>query len=313
MFARERRFCLITPEIIKEATGLDCNVEHLNGIGDLYANHASSILSYISSRALIPALLANKRITHVFCTDDVLESLPDKVISIKCVDPIWSFFSLVDFLAKTRKHNASDIALDSLTDGSYIAKRGVSVRSGVILQPFCSVHEATFIGEDTIVRSGAAIGLDSFQHQKTKLGIISPRHDGSLVIGKRVEIGASTSISKGFSYRDTTIDDDVKIDCNVSISHGVRIGKGSIICAGALILGHSVIGENVFLGPGAVLRNRIVIGDGARVSMGSIVTKDVLDGETVTGNFAVSHEAWLAFVKTVAKYDECITPSIVKE
>lgn len=292
---------MINSKTIREATGVECDVANIDGIGDLYADHAPTILSYIARAELLPALMGNKKISHVFCTDSVSGALPDGVTPIVCVDPTWAFFSVVDFLANLLNFDDSKIALNTHTDGSYIAPKGVSIQSGVNLEPFCSVRESTIIGENTIVRSGAAIGLDTFQHQRTKYGIISPRHDGSLMIGKNVEIGANTSISRGFSYRDTIIGDDVKIDCNVSISHGVTIGKGTVICAGVLILGHSVIGENVFVGPGAVLRNRIVIGDGARVSIGSIVTKDVSAGETVTGNFAVPHEAWMSFMKTVVK------------
>lgn len=287
--------------MIRKATGVECDVDNICGIGDLYADHASKILSYIARAELIPALMENKKISHVFCTDSVSRVLPDGVEPIVCEDPTWAFFSVVDFLASFRSFDESKIASNTQTDGSYIDPKGVLIQPGVNLEPFCSVRESTTVGQNTIVRSGAAIGLDTFQHQRTKYGIISPRHDGSLIIGKDVEIGANTSISRGFSYRDTIIGDDVKIDCNVSISHGVEIGKGTVICAGVLILGHSVIGEDVFVGPGAVLRNRIVIGDGARVSIGSIVTRDVPAGETVTGNFAVPHEAWMSFMKTVVK------------
>lgn len=290
---------LISSKVIQDATGIESDVSDIGGIGDLYANHAPSILSYISKVELIPALADNKKISHVFCTDTIRKALPDGVTPIVCLDPVWAFFSVVDFLACSQNFGDSRLDLNISSEGSYIAPKGVFIRSGVKLEPFSSVRESTSIGENTVIRSGAAIGLDTFQHQRTKYGIISPRHDGSLRIGKNVEIGANTSISRGFSYRDTIIEDDVKIDCNVSISHGVTIGRGTIICAGVLILGHSIIGDNVFVGPGAVLRNRIIIGDGARVSIGSIVTKNVSAGETVTGNFAVPHESWMSFMKTI--------------
>lgn len=292
---------MINSKTIWEATGVKCDIYNIEGIGDLHADHAPTILSYIARAELIPVLMENKRISHVFCTESVSGALPDCVKAVVVEDPTWAFFSVVDFLANLRKFDYSKIALNTNTDGSYISPKGVIIQPGVILEPFCSVRESTFVGENSIVRSGASIGIDTFQHQRTRYGIISPRHDGSLIIGKNVEIGANTSISRGFSYRDTIICDDVKIDCNVSISHGVKIGKGTVICAGVLVLGHSVIGENVFIGPGAILRNRIVIGDGARVSIGSVVTKDVSQGETVTGNFAVPHEAWMAFMKTIVK------------
>ena len=291
---------MINSKIVLQATGMHCDISSVYGIGDLCAQHAPTILSYITRPELIPALMINKRITHVFCSDTLSRLLPDGVTPIVVKDPTWAFFSVVDFLACSRSFDISKIASSAHTDGSYIAPKGVLIEANVNLEPFCSIRESTTIGKNTIVRSGAALGLDTFQHQKTKYGLISPRHDGSLVIGNNVEIGAHAVVSRGFSYRDTVIADDVKIDCNVSISHGVRIGKGSIICAGVLILGHSLIGENVFIGPGAVLRNRIVIEDRARVSIGSVVTRNVSMDETVTGNFAVPHEAWISFMKSIS-------------
>lgn len=292
---------MITPKIVLAATGIYSDFSDVAGIGDLYANHLDGILSYVARDELIPVLNWNDRIRHVFCTPSVSSLLPQHARPIVCDDPIWAFFSLVDYLARSRVFVNSAIDPTSSTEGSWVAPLGVQIGPRAKLQQFCSVYESTTIGADTCVRSGASIGLDTFQHQRTTRGMISPSHDGSLIIGERVEIGANCSISRGFSYRNTIIGDDVKIDCNVSISHGVKIGKGSIICAGALIMGHSTLGENVFVGPGSTVRNRLVIEDGARVSIGSVVTRNVPIGKTVTGNFAVPHENWLAFIKEISK------------
>lgn len=292
---------MINSEVVYKSTGIEANVKNVEGIGDLYAKHVASIISYVVKEDLIPVLDWNKNISYVFCVPRVASLLPAHVSPIVCDDPTWAFFSVVDYLAASREHKDNFIDPTSVTAGSFMAPKGVRVGPRTKLEHFCSVYESTTIGADSIVRSGAAVGLDTFQHQRTTRGIISPRHDGSLFIGNRVEIGANCSISRGFSYRDTIIADDVKIDCNVSISHGVQIGKGSIICAGALILGHSRLGENVFVGPGATVRNRVSIDDGARVSIGSVVTRDVPTGKTVTGNFAVPHEDWLMFMKQLTK------------
>lgn len=292
---------MINSEIIQAATGIEVDFARVDGIGDLYAGHVDSIISYLVRDELLPILNYNDRISHVFCTSRISSLLPTHVFAIVCDDPTWAFFSVIDYLAASREYGESIIDPTSSTEGSWIATSGVQIGPRAKVEHFCSVFESTTIGADTLVRSGAAIGLDTFQHQRTTHGIISPRHDGCLKIGERAEIGANCSISRGFSYRDTIIGDDVKIDSNVSISHGVKIGKGSIICAGAMILGHSTIGENVFVGPGATVRNRVSIENGARVSIGSVVTQDVPNGKTVTGNFAVPHEDWLAFMKEISK------------
>jgi maltose O-acetyltransferase len=44
------------------------------------------------------------------------------------------------------------------------------------------------------------------------------------------------------------------------------------------------IGEDVWIGGGAILLAGITIGDGAIVGAGSVVTRDVAAGTTVVGN-----------------------------
>ena len=290
---------LVDSDTILQATGIVTEIEAFSGVGDVQATHAERVLSYIR-KDLIESLNMNSHIAGVFCTKELAGDLPENIDKIVCDDPTWAYFSLVDYLAANQIFESSIIAPGCITEGSWIAKNGVEIAPHVRLDPFVSVYEATKIGANSVVRSGAVLGLDCFQHQRTSKGIISPRHDGKLDIGENVEIGAGCAISRGFSYRNTIIEDEVKIDGHVSIAHGVRIKKGSILCAGVLILGHSTIGENVFIGPGAVIRNRVNIGDGARISIGSVVTQDVPAGETVTGNFAVPHEDWLAFVKKLS-------------
>ena len=39
------------------------------------------------------------------------------------------------------------------------------------------------------------------------------------------------------------------------------------------------------------------IGKSARINMGAVVTKPVMDGQSVSGNFAVEHHEFLKFMK----------------
>jgi len=54
--------------------------------------------------------------------------------------------------------------------------------------------------------------------------------------------------------------------------------------------GGCVIGDGAYLGPGVVVSNGLNVGRGADVKIGSVVVSDVQDGESVSGNFAVSHK-----------------------
>ena len=58
-----------------------------------------------------------------------------------------------------------------------------------------------------------------------------------------------------------------------------------------------MVGDDVWIGVNATVSNRIKIGKGARVSLGSVVTKDVPAGQTVTGNFAIDHARFMKNLK----------------
>ena len=88
-----------------------------------------------------------------------------------------------------------------------------------------------------------------------------------------------------------------------SITAGVRLGNfvnvnGSMLCPGTFVddfsttTGFTVvenahIGKRVFVGSHAVITGGVTVGDDAQVSVGSIVTEDVLPGTTVFGVPAV--------------------------
>jgi len=48
--------------------------------------------------------------------------------------------------------------------------------------------------------------------------------------------------------------------------------------------GNISMGDQAYIGAGAVLRQGIAIGAGAIIGMGAVVTRDVPAGETVAGN-----------------------------
>ena len=57
--------------------------------------------------------------------------------------------------------------------------------------------------------------------------------------------------------------------------------------------GNCRIGNNVWIGPGAIISNRKVIGDNARVTIGSVVAGNVPAGAEYTGNFAMPHQQFM--------------------
>jgi acetyltransferase-like isoleucine patch superfamily enzyme len=63
----------------------------------------------------------------------------------------------------------------------------------------------------------------------------------------------------------------------------VEIGANSLVIADAMVGGNVKIGERTWIAPCACIRDNITIGKDATVGMGSVVTRSVLDGQTVYG------------------------------
>jgi len=77
-----------------------------------------------------------------------------------------------------------------------------------------------------------------------------------------------------------------RIGANVTIFHGATVGRKDDIAAdGARTVGGApTIEDAVWIGPGALIVGPILIGEGARVGGGAVVTKDVAPGSMVVGN-----------------------------
>ena len=93
----------------------------------------------------------------------------------------------------------------------------------------------------------------------------------------------------------------MRINTLVQIAHGDKIGRFTEIVAHASIQGRVKIGENVWIGPGCVIRNGISIGDNARVNMGAVVTLSMPAGTAVSGNFARAHDSLIEEMRTYKK------------
>ena len=100
-----------------------------------------------------------------------------------------------------------------------------------------------------------------------------------------------------YPWDNTIIGDYSKTDNNVHIAHADKIGKRVFIAACTCIAGRVETGDDVWIGPGVTVINGISIGDKAKISIGSVVTKSVKNGEQVTGNFAIPHAKFIENLK----------------
>jgi carbonic anhydrase/acetyltransferase-like protein (isoleucine patch superfamily) len=107
--------------------------------------------------------------------------------------------------------------------------------SGAYIAHNATVTAAVTLGRDTSIWFGAVVRGD-----------VAP-----VTIGERVNIqdGAVVHCDTGFP---NVIEDDVSIG-HRAVVHGERVGRGTLIGMGAVILGHTNIGEECLIAAGAVV------------------------------------------------------------
>jgi UDP-3-O-[3-hydroxymyristoyl] glucosamine N-acyltransferase len=178
----------------------------------------------------------------------------------------------------------------------------VTIGDAVVIEEFASIKENTVIGDGSVIRSGVVIGSEGFEIKKYRIEegetVFTVKHLGGVIVGKNVEIMNNSSIEKAiYPWDDTVISDGCRFDNLVLIGHASRMGKRVFIAGESVIAGNVTIGDDVWIGVGATVSNRIVIGNNARVSLGAVVTRDVPENTTVSGNFAVEHSKFIEHLK----------------
>jgi len=97
-----------------------------------------------------------------------------------------------------------------------------------------------------------------------------------------ISIPPKTQIGSGFyigHFGGIVVNAKSVIGKNCNISHGVTLGKGNR----RKNKGYPVLGDNVYIGPGAKIIGAVKIGDHVAIGANCVVTKDVPDHAVVVG------------------------------
>ncbi|MFN6005916.1 MAG: UDP-3-O-(3-hydroxymyristoyl)glucosamine N-acyltransferase [Paracoccaceae bacterium] len=283
-------------EEVEAKVGLD---NHFAGVG-LATTSRPRTLTFLDQARYALDIEKNANIVGVITTDVLAQILPKRLEILLAEDPRHAFYSLhnrlvalsSESLPVTRVHPSAIVH-----PTCYIAPRGVTIGAEVFIEPHVTILEGVEIGKGSVVRSGARIGVEGFEHKRTTRGLISVRHDGRVEIAEDVEIGPNNTVAKGLMGRDTRIGRQTKLDALVHIAHCVHVGARCFIPASAMIAGSVTIGDDVWIGPNASISSQIDIGDGAFVTLGSVVTRDVPSNQRVTGNFAIPHDRHMQILR----------------
>ena len=261
------------------------------------------VLTFLNDEKYYKEIENNKSITCIVTTDEVAQKIEKgKYGIIISNNPRKDFFELhnklvkEDFYFTKRDNQISEKAY--ISEKANIGSYNIIIEDDVIIEAGVTIYENVTIKKGTIIKSGTILGADGFQYIRNKDDIIKVEPAGELEIAEDVVIHNNSIIDKGI-FGKTFIGENTKIYNLVHVAHDSKIGKNVFLTAGVIVCGRVKIGANSYLGPNCTIKNGLFLGENTKISMGSVVTKDVKDNEVVTGNFAIPHEQFISNLKKI--------------
>lgn len=253
---------------------------------------AGPVLAFALKEPYLARALGNHRIKAVLVPAALAQIAMQSDCAVAvAADPRRAFFVIHNAteLQQMGHDHGPDIAADAriapgvhIPDGVKIGA-GVCIETGAIIGRDVSIEEGAYIGH------GAVIGASGHFEQWNGSQRMRIAHMGSVRVGRYAQVLAGAIVQRDVYAVETSINDNAVIGPGVKISHGVNIGAGSVITGGCTIAGYTKIGSDVWVGPGSVIGNNLIIADRARVEIGSVVVKSVAEDQRVSGSFALDH------------------------
>lgn len=267
----------------------------------------TGFLTFLEREKFLPALCENTGVSCVLCTPELADQIPERLGVFVCSQPKAALFQLHNGLAQedqyTGAHFPTRCGRDcTISPLAVIPEQDVIIGDRVTIEPFAVLKGRVTIGDDVTIRSGSVIGCKGFSFSKDEQGRnVSVVDAAEIVLHSHAEIFENVCISTGiFPWEQTVIGENTKVDAQCHIGHGAHIGTNCLLAEGSRCCGNSRVGDHTWIGVGAVVSNRVRVGANSRVSIGAVATKDVPDGQTVTGNFAIDHARFMQHLKASA-------------
>ncbi|MFA5713594.1 MAG: UDP-3-O-(3-hydroxymyristoyl)glucosamine N-acyltransferase [Bacteroidales bacterium] len=172
--------------------------------------------------------------------------------------------------------------------------RGALIGRGAILYPGVKVYKGCVVGEESIIHSNAVIGADGFGFLPQPNGSYRKiPQSGNVIIGKRCEIGANSSIDRA-TMGSTIIGDGVKLDNLIQVAHNCEIGNNTVIAAQSGLSGSVKIGSNCVIGGQVGFADHITIAAGTKIGAQSgIISTIKEEGKSYLGSPAMEAKEYL--------------------
>lgn len=245
---------------------------------------------------------ANQRVAAVITTRELADGVSERfaLAIAEAPDVAHAEVHARIAVAAEAELRARPSAIDSSAEidpAARIAGYGVRIGARVRVGAHVTIAPGVTVEDDCVLHPGVNLGVPGFN-----TGIIAGRQRivpqiGGVRLKPFVELLSNVCVARALFGGETTLGEETVADNLVYVAHDVQIGRRVQICALVNILGRVEIGDEAYIGPSAVVVNGARIGSKAKVSIGSVVTRDVAPGTTVTGNFAIPHQRFLEHLR----------------
>lgn len=144
-----------------------------------------------------------------------------------------------------------------------------------VIGPHVVIFGPAIIGDDNWIGAGVVVGappeVRSFRHESD---FSSDGSTAGTIIGNRNVLREYVQVHGGWKDN-TRIHDDTFIMNQSYVAHDSIVHDGVTMASGVRLAGHSTIHTLANLGMGTLVHQRRLIGAGAMVGMGSVVTRDI--------------------------------------
>lgn len=205
-----------------------------------------------------------------------------RLIFTKILIEFFSYDEDLDFQNDVEVHRSNSFI--RIGENVFIGKN-VTIGNGTRILHNVTIHSNTKIGQNCFIQANATIGTEGLGLEldpETGINIKFPQL-GGVIIEDYVEVGPNSTIRRS-ALDDTIIKKGTKIGSMCNVGHNCIIGQNCILTCNVVVSGSSKIGNDVFLGVGATVKNGKHVGDNATLGQGAVIVKNVPANETWVGN-----------------------------
>ncbi|MDE9449057.1 hypothetical protein J3R80_01060 [Aliiroseovarius sp. Z3] len=258
------------------------------------ARFPKSLVLAATQRFLREAL-ENSNVSAVVTTPDLAGHLTGSCGAVVADDPTRTFYLLHNHMAASGMRPDLVPGISSKADihPKAIIEENVSIADGACVEAGAIVRSGSVLSEGVLVGAGAIIGADGHFYKRFDGKLLRVLHAGGVFLDKGAQVLSGAIVQKALHPAFTSVGEDSIISVAAHLGHGVEVGSRTTITGSVQIAGYSKIGDDVWIGPSAVVRNLISVGNGARIEIGAVVARSVPEGGCVSSPFAMDHKRTL--------------------